>query len=141
MTEVADGATQRHARMLELLTFISSMEPHGATITQIQSHMLAVYGLKFKTTSEMVHELTLAGILKADGTARFHLTEQQRKAMAQIIKQETTKESTVPLVKHIQNIKDPKTKAKALQLYQQLLNLVLPTDEEKPADTNADADR
>jgi len=134
-TEVPDGATQRHSRILELLTFITSMEPQGATITQIQSHMLTVFGLKFKTTSEMVHELTLAGLLKADGTARYHLTEQQRKAMAQIIKQEAAKESTIPLVKHIQGIKDPRTKAKALRLYQQLLNLVLPTDEES-ADTD-----
>lgn len=130
MSDVPDGATQRHARMLELLTFINSMEPQGATITQIQSHMLTVFGLKFKTTSEMVQELTLAGILKADGTARYHLTEKQRQALKQTVTQEVVKESTVPLVKHIEKIKDPRTKARALKLYEQLLDLVLPTEEE-----------
>ncbi|MEM2263464.1 MAG: hypothetical protein QW160_04500 [Candidatus Bathyarchaeia archaeon] len=130
MTEVPDGATQRQARILELLTFINSMEPQGATITQIQSHMLTVFGLKFKTTSEMVQELTLAGILKADGTARYHLTEKQRQALKQAIRQEAIKDSTVPLVKHIERIQDPKVKAKALRLYQQLLDIVLPADEE-----------
>jgi hypothetical protein len=53
-TDVPDGATQRHSRMMELLTFINLAEPQGATITQIQSYMLTVFGLKFRTTSEMV---------------------------------------------------------------------------------------
>lgn len=130
MSDVPDGATQRHARMLELLTFINSMEPQGATITQIQSHMLTVFGLKFKTTSEMVQELTLAGILKADGNARYHLTEKQRQALKQAVTQEAVKDSTVPLVKHIEKIQDPKVKAKALKLYQKLLDTVLPAEEE-----------
>lgn len=130
MSEVPDGATQRHARMLELLTFINSMEPQGATITQIQSHMLTVFGLKFKTTSEMVQELTLAGILKADGNARYHLTEKQRQALQKAVIQKAVEDSTLPLVKHIERIQDPKVKAKALRLYEQLLNLVLPADSE-----------
>ncbi|MEM2130467.1 MAG: hypothetical protein QXZ70_07710, partial [Candidatus Bathyarchaeia archaeon] len=60
-TDVPDGATQRHSRMMELLTFINVNTPPGVTIMSIQSHMLKVYGLKFRTTSEMVQELTLAG--------------------------------------------------------------------------------
>ena len=77
-TEVPDGATQRHSRMMELLTFINLAEPHGATVTNIQSHMLKVFGLKFRTTGEMVRELALAGALKADGHGFYHLTEKQQ---------------------------------------------------------------
>ncbi len=66
-TEVPDGATQRHSRMMELLTFINLNEPHGATVTHIQAHMLQVFGLKFRTTSEMVRELAMSGTVKVDG--------------------------------------------------------------------------
>lgn len=131
MSDVPDGATQRHSRLLELLTFINSMEPQGATITQIQAHMLTVFGLKFKTTSEMVQELALAGLLKADGNARYHLAEKQRQALHKAVVQKAVEDSTLPLVKHIERIQDPKVKAKALRLYEQLLNLVLPADENR----------
>jgi len=47
-TDVPDGATQRHSRMMELLTFINLAEPQGATITQIQSYMLTVFGSALK---------------------------------------------------------------------------------------------
>ncbi len=68
-TEVPDVATQRHSRVMELLTFINLQESRGATITQIQSHMLTVFGLTFKTTSTMIRELTLASTIKANGHA------------------------------------------------------------------------
>jgi Mn-dependent DtxR family transcriptional regulator len=80
-TEVPDGATQRHSRMMELLTFINLNEPHGATITHIQAHMLQVFGLKFRTTSEMTRELAMAGTIKVDGHGFYHLTEKQQVAM------------------------------------------------------------
>lgn len=35
-TEVPDGATQRHSRMMELLTFINLTESHGATVLMEQ---------------------------------------------------------------------------------------------------------
>ena len=68
-TDVPDGATQRHSRMMELLTFINVNSPPGAAITNIQSHMQKVYGLKFRTTSEMVQELTLSGDITETLTA------------------------------------------------------------------------
>jgi hypothetical protein len=68
-TEIPDGATQRHSRMMELLTVINLNEPHGLSVTSIQSHMLTVYGLKFRTTSEMVQELTFSGDITETLTA------------------------------------------------------------------------
>jgi Mn-dependent DtxR family transcriptional regulator len=61
--------------MMELLTFINLNEPHGATVTHIQAHMLQVFGLKFRTTSEMVRELAMSGAIKVDGHAFYHLAE------------------------------------------------------------------
>jgi hypothetical protein len=52
--------------MMELLMFININAPHGTTITSIQSHMLKIYDLKFKTTSEMVQEFTVSGAIKVD---------------------------------------------------------------------------
>ncbi len=127
--DVPDGATQRHSRIMELLTFINLHEPHGVSITQIQAHMLTVFGLKFKTTSEMVKELTLAGIIKADAHALYHLTEKQRAAMKRLIAQEEKETSTLPLLKRIDNIRDPEVRAKALKLYEELLE-TLPDSED-----------
>ena len=77
-TDVPDGATQRQSRMMELLTFVNLCEPRGVTITQIQSHMLTVFGLKFRTTSEMARELTVSGATLVDGHGFYHLTGKQQ---------------------------------------------------------------
>ena len=121
-TEVPDGATQRHSRMMELLTLINLSEPRGATITNIQSHMLTVFGLKFKTTTEMVRELTLAGIIKPDGHAFYHLTEKQRTAFQTMVAQEQKEKLLHPLLRRINKIKDDKARNKALKLYEKLLD-------------------
>lgn len=120
-TDVPDGATQRHSRLMELLTFINLAEPHGATITQIQSHMLTVYGLKFRTTSEMVKELALSGVIKADGHGFYHLTEKQQAVMKRIAVQEEKEKSLIPILKRIDNIKDSAVREKALKLYEELV--------------------
>lgn len=125
-TEVPDGATQRHSRMMELLTFINLC--NGATLTQIQSHMLTTFGLKFKTTSEMLRELTMAGSLKVDGHGFYHLTEKQQAAFKRIITQKEKEKQASSLLKRIDNIKDKKTRKKALQYYEDLLN-ILPDQE------------
>jgi len=121
-TEVPDGATQRHSRMMELLTLINLSEPRGATITNIQSHMLTVFGLKFKTTTEMVRELTLAGIIKPDGHGFYHLTEKQRTAFQTMVAQEQKEKQLHPLLRRINKIKDDKARNKALKLYEKLLD-------------------
>jgi Mn-dependent DtxR family transcriptional regulator len=106
---------------MELLTFINLAEPHGATITQIQSHMLTVYGLKFRTTSEMVKELALSGVIKADGHGFYHLTEKQQAVMKRIAVQEEKEKSLIPILKRIDNIKDSAVREKALKLYEELV--------------------
>ena len=127
-TEVPDGATQRHSRMMELLTFINLNEPHGATITNIQSHMLTVFGLKFRTTSEMVKELALSGTLRADGHGFYHLTEKQQTALKRMVAQEEKEKLVTPLLKRIDKIKDDKIRRQAAELYGKLLD-ILPEQE------------
>ncbi|MEM3759574.1 MAG: hypothetical protein QXZ02_00515 [Candidatus Bathyarchaeia archaeon] len=126
-TEVPDGATQRHSRMMELLTFINLNEPHGATITHIQAHMLQVFGLKFRTTSEMVRELAMSGVIKVDGHGFYHLTEKQQAAMKALIAQEKTSGVVDPLIRRIDKVKDDKVRAKlqrlASKLYETLLEV------------------
>jgi len=133
-TEVPDGATQRHSRMMELLTFINLTEPHGATITQIQSHMLQVFGLKFRTTSEMVRELAMSGTIKVDGHGFYHLTEKQQAAMKTLVAQEKTSNVVDPLIKRIDKVKDDKARVKleklASKLYEVLLGAESETTEE-----------
>jgi Mn-dependent DtxR family transcriptional regulator len=135
-TEVPDGATQRHSRMMELLTFINLTEPHGATITQIQSHMLTVFGLKFRTTSEMVRELAMSGTVKVDGHGFYHLTERQQAAMRTMVAQEKTDNAVGPLIKRIDKVKDDKARVKLEKLASKLYEVLLeaesqPTEEQQ----------
>jgi len=127
-SEVPDGATQRHSRLMDLLTFINLHEPHGCSLTRIQSYMLTTYGLKFKTTAEMVRELNLAGILSVDGLGNFHLTEKQKQILQKMKRQKAKEDRLAPLLKRIDNIKDEKKRQKALKLLDRLFNL-LPDEE------------
>jgi Mn-dependent DtxR family transcriptional regulator len=124
-TEVPDGATQRHSRMMELLTFINLNEPHGATITHIQAHMLQVFGLKFRTTSEMVRELAMSGTVKVDGHGFYHLTEKQQAAMKTLVAQEKTSNVVDPLIKRIDKVKDDKARIKLEKLASRLYEVLL----------------
>lgn len=58
-TRVTDGATLRKSRLMGMFRFIADSE--GASTKMIQSFMLMNYGLKFKTTSDYIHESGLAG--------------------------------------------------------------------------------
>lgn len=126
-----DGATQRHSRMLELLTFINVNTPPGATIMSIQSHMLKVYGLKFRTTSEMVQELTLAGAIKVDGHGFYRLTEKQQTAFKTMVAQEKAQDMVGPLVRRIDRVKDDKVRQRLERLAAQLTELLQKTEEEE----------
>lgn len=130
-TDVPDGATQRHSRLMELITVINLSEPHGLTITQIQSHMLTLYGLKFRTTSEMVKELTISGSLMVDGYCRYHLTGRQAtlfKAMDEE-KPKPPAEPEKPKQPDVEQVKDPQKKAKILELQRQLAELLAQSQE------------
>lgn len=129
-TEVPDGATQRHSRMMELLAFINLTEPHGATITQIQSHMLTIFGLKFRTTSEMVKELALSGTLKADGHGFYHITERQQIALKRMVAQEEKEKLVTPLLKRIDKVKDDKARVKLERLASKLYEVLLEAESE-----------
>jgi len=83
-TEVPDGATQRHSRLMEMLSFIATFEPDGCTLTTIQAHMLAVFGLKFKTTAEMIREAGIAGFIQVDGHGKWRLTETERELLSKL---------------------------------------------------------
>jgi len=60
-TRVTDGATLRKSRLMGMFRFIADSE--GASTKMIQSFMLMNYGLKFKTSSDYIHESSLAGSL------------------------------------------------------------------------------
>jgi hypothetical protein len=63
-----------------MLTFINLGEPQGSPTTAIQAHMLASFGLKFRTTVEYLMECRLAGfIVERDGL--WHISEKQKKAL------------------------------------------------------------
>jgi len=57
-TRVTDGATLRKSRLMGMFRYIADAE--GATTRAIQSFMLMNYGLKFKTTSDYIHEANLS---------------------------------------------------------------------------------
>jgi len=85
-TEVPDGATQRHARLTDMLTYIGTYEPHGTSLMNIQAYMVRAWGLKFKTTAEMVREYAVAGLIKVDGHGLFHLTSDLSKMLQELEK-------------------------------------------------------
>jgi Mn-dependent DtxR family transcriptional regulator len=91
--------------------------------------MLTVYGLKFRTTSEMVKELALSGVIKADGHGFYHLTEKQQAVMKRIAVQEEKEKSLISILKRIDNIKDPAIREKALKLYEEFME-TLPSSED-----------
>ena len=126
-TEVPDGATQRHSRIMELLTFINVY--NGATLTQIQGHMLSTYGLKFRTTSEMLQELNKSGVIKVDGHGYWHLTEKQEQAMQKLVAQDKAAHLSDPLFQRLGKIKDDEARDKALKLYERLQKLLQEVDD------------
>jgi len=63
MSGVADGATTRRERLLEMLDYINSQQPGGPSLVEVQLHMSMTHGLTFKKTLEYVHEHQLAGVL------------------------------------------------------------------------------
>ena len=52
MSRVADGATTRRERILEMLTFIRSFGPKGVSLSTVQQHMSLLHGLTFRKSSE-----------------------------------------------------------------------------------------
>lgn len=128
-TDVPDGATQRHSRIMELLTFINVN--NGATLTQIQGHMLVTYGLKYRTTGEMLQELGKSGIVKVDGHGYWHLTEKQEQAMRKLVAQDKATRLLDPLFQRLAKVKDNEARDKALKLYEKLNKLLKDLDDKE----------
>lgn len=63
-SRITDGATLRHSRILGMLKMINDSE--GATSLDIQSFMLAKFGLKHKTTIDYIRECWLSGFIVED---------------------------------------------------------------------------
>jgi uncharacterized protein YwgA len=128
-TDVPDGATQRHSRLMELLAFINLYGK--ASTTQMQSHMVTTFGLKFKTTSDMIRELATAGMIKEDGHGFWYLKETQQKAFKRLRAQEKTDNLVDPLTRRIDKIKDDKTRRRLEKLASQLHTTLLEAEQEE----------
>ena len=76
-TRVTDGATLRKSRLMGMYLFIEDSE--GASTKTIQSFMLMNYGLKFKTTTDYIHESSLAGSLMLSKTGEWIISKDFKK--------------------------------------------------------------
>ena len=63
MSRVADGATTRRERILEMLTYINGFLPDGVPLSNVQMHMSLAHGLTFRKTQEYVYECQMGGLL------------------------------------------------------------------------------
>jgi Mn-dependent DtxR family transcriptional regulator len=122
---------------MDLLTFINIAEPHGASITHLQSHMLKSYGLKFRTTSEMVQELTVSGSIKVDGHGFYHITDRQKEAFKTTIAHEKAENLVDPLTKRIDKIKDDTARRKILAVATRLEKLLAEIEENEASGESA----
>ena len=71
MAKVADGATTRKERMIEMMTYIRGFMPDGVGLYQVQLHMSLVHGLKFTTTERYITELSLGRLIRLYGGKLF----------------------------------------------------------------------
>jgi len=78
---VIDGADRRKVRIREMLAMIAASQ--GATTEDIQSFMLAKYGLKFQTTSDYIRECHIAGLI-TNNPPKWLTTQKYKRITAQI---------------------------------------------------------
>lgn len=81
MSKVADGATTRRERLLDMMQYIRSFMPDGVNLTNIQLHMSLAHGLTPKRTSSYVYELQMAGVIKFDAGKIFMDLKRFKKLM------------------------------------------------------------
>jgi Mn-dependent DtxR family transcriptional regulator len=93
--------------------------------------MLTVYGLKFRTTSEMVKELAVSGALKVDGHGFYHLTEKQQTAFSSLVAREKAEDMVGSLVRRIDRVRDDKTRRKLETMAAKLTELLQETEEKE----------
>lgn len=76
-TRVTDGATLRKSRLMGMFRFIADCE--GASTMTVQSYMLMNHGLKFKTTSEYLHESELADSIRLSKSGEWIISKAFKK--------------------------------------------------------------
>lgn len=76
-TRVTDGATLRRSRIMQMLHFIADTE--GSSTHGVQSFMFMQFGLKFRTTSEYLHETNLAGAIALGRSGEWIVTDKYKK--------------------------------------------------------------
>ena len=84
MAKVADGATTRKERMIEMMQYIRGFGSDGVGLYQVQLHMSLLHGLKFSTTERYVQELVLGKLLYVYG-AKFYLDVAQFDRLMELI--------------------------------------------------------
>lgn len=78
-SKVSDGASLRKRRILALLAYVKGENPRGASVGDLQSFMLAKFGLRYDTTSKMVQELHVGGWLTLGQEGRWYTTAKTEK--------------------------------------------------------------
>lgn len=67
MSRVADGATTRRERILEMLQYIQTFQPKGTSISNVMGHMALAHGLTSRKTEEYIYEMQRYGIIFFEG--------------------------------------------------------------------------
>lgn len=75
MSRVADGATTRKERILEMLNYIRSFMPHGVKVRQVWGNMELKFGLKWETTQGYIMNQIVNGLIYEHGQRLFTHTE------------------------------------------------------------------
>jgi len=76
-TRVTDGATLRRSRIMQMLHFIADTQ--GSSTHAVQSFMFMQFGLKFRTTSDYIHEANLAGSIKLGKSGEWTISDKYKK--------------------------------------------------------------
>lgn len=87
MSRVADGATTRRERILEMLSYIYQAGDKGTTISRVQGHMSLLHGLTYHKTAEYVYEQQMNGLIQVEG-GRLKLRRDQFERLLQLLGKE-----------------------------------------------------
>jgi len=72
--EPADGATTRKNRLIDMLRYLQSNEPHGLTHQELVAYMELSHGLTARTAGNYVQRMIAHGIIRPRGL-KVHLDE------------------------------------------------------------------
>lgn len=67
MSRIADGATTRRERILDMLSYIYRAGDRGLPISQIQGHMSLAHGLTYRKTHEYIYEQQMNALIFFEG--------------------------------------------------------------------------